>query len=88
LIAALVSDDKAAALSALREMGVLALCPSRECVFARMQLVSVLSLGLRRARISEAAPFQDNMSGRTRRLPVVPRTAKGAGSFDSCAQMT
>ncbi len=40
LLAALASDDKAAALGALREMGVLGLCPSRECIFERMELVT------------------------------------------------
>jgi hypothetical protein len=40
LLAALATDDRATALTALREMRVLALCPSPECVFARMDLVT------------------------------------------------
>jgi tetratricopeptide (TPR) repeat protein len=37
LLAALASGDQAGASDALREMGVLALCPSSESIFARME---------------------------------------------------
>jgi hypothetical protein len=40
LLAAFALHDKGAALDALREMGVLGRCPSPECIFARMELVT------------------------------------------------
>ncbi len=40
LFAALASGDQAAASDALREMGVLALCPSSKCIFAKMEAVT------------------------------------------------
>jgi hypothetical protein len=45
LLAALASDDEVAALGALSEMGLLALCPSAERVFARMETVTERVVG-------------------------------------------
>jgi tetratricopeptide (TPR) repeat protein len=40
LLAAVSSDDKAKVLGALKEMGFSALCPTTECLFPRMDLVT------------------------------------------------